>query len=195
MNTAQKETARLTVITDVTPIKVNVKCPGVDEVVITFDSSANQSAMSSQAITTLKEICSKACVPSVKVTSTARTAKDQARIMYDMMKAKGAAYAKNLYGANGKKIVAVYEKSLKNKLSADETKTAMLDKINEIGPSNVSHHVVSDDGKLCVFDVAPSSIANADAKKRFVKETKAHPSVVKFFEPPADPAYHLEVQN
>jgi len=151
--------------------------------------------MTEKAITTLKEICSKACISSVKVTSTARTAEDQARVMYDMIKAKGANYAKTLYGINGDKVVEVYETSEKNKLSAESTKKEMLAKINELGPRNISKHVVGDDGKICVFDIAPSSIVSNEAKKRFSKEAKAHPSVSKFFEPPADPAYHLEVTN
>lgn len=195
MTEIQKEAATLTKKSDTTPVKVKVKCPAVDEVVISYDASADETTMTATAIATLKEICSKACISSVKVTSTARTAKDQARVMYDMTKAKGAKYAKNLYGVNGRKVVEVYEDSGKKKLSADDTKKAMLDKINELGPSNASHHVVSDDGEICVFDVAPSSIASAEAKKRFVKETKAHASVGKFYEPPADPAYHLEVTN
>ncbi len=195
MTKPQKETAPLTKKSDTTPVKVKVKCPTVDEVVISYDASADKTTMTATAIKTLKEICSKACISSVKITSTARTAKDQARVMYEMMQAKGAKYAKKLYGTNGKKVVEVYEASEKKKLSADDIKQAMLDKINELGPSNVSHHVVSDDGKICVFDVAPSSIADAEAKKRFVKETKAHASVGKFYEPPADPAYHLEVTN
>ena len=195
MTEPQKETATLTKKSDTTPVKVKVKCPTVDEIVISYDASADETTMTAMAIKALKEICSKACISSVKITSTARTAKDQARVMYEMMQAKGAKYAKNLYGANGKKVVEVYEAAEKKKLSADDTKQAMLDKINELGPSNVSHHVVSDDGKICVFDVAPSSIADAEAKKRFVKETKAHASVGKFYEPPADPAYHLEVTN
>ena len=115
--------------------------------------------------------------------------------MYEMIQSKGAKYAKALYGASGKKVVEVYEESEKSKLSAEETKAAMLQKINELGPSNVSHHVVSENSKICVFDVAPSSISDAEAKKRFVKEAKAHTNVVKFLEPPADPAYHLEVQS
>ena len=67
--------------------------------------------------------------------------------------------------------------------------------MDEIGPSNVSHHVVDSDGKLCVFDVAPSSVGSDGAKKRFVKEAKAHAKVATFFEPPSDPAYHFEVKN
>ncbi len=192
---AQKSSAPLTEKSDTKPATVKVKCPTVDEVKITYDSNAKQSAMTEIALTTLKEICSTACIDSVKVTSTARTASDQARVMYEMIQSKGAKYTKDLYGASGKKVVEVYEESEKGKLSADETKAAMLKKINELGPSNVSHHVVSENSKICVFDVAPSSISDTEAKKRFVKEAKAHKSVVKFFEPPADPAYHLEVQN
>lgn len=192
---AQKSSAPLTEKSDTKPATVKVKCPTADEVKITYDSNAKQSSMTEIALTTLKEICSNACIGSVKVTSTARTASDQARVMYEMIQSKGAKYSKDLYGAAGKKVVEVYEESEKNKLSAVETKAAMLEKINELGPSNVSHHVVSENSKICVFDVAPSSISDAEAKKRFVKEAKAHKSVVKFFEPPADPAYHLEVQS
>ena len=195
MTEVKKETASLTKKSDTKPVEVKVKCPAADEVVILYDASADESTMTAIAITTLKEICSKACISSVKVTSTARSAKDQARVMYDMIKAKGAKYAKNLYGANGNKVIAVYEDSEKKKLSADDTKKAMLAKINELGPSKVSHHVVSDDGKICVFDVAPSSIASTGAKKRFVKEANLHASVAKFLEPPTDPAYHLEITN
>jgi hypothetical protein len=39
---------------------------------------------------------------------------------------------------------------------------------------------VGGDGKLCVFDVAPSSVGN---------------DVVTFFAPPKDPAFHLEVKQ
>lgn len=195
MTQAQKKTASLTKKSDTKPAEVKMECPSAAEVVILYDASAKETAMTAKAITTLKEICSRACISSVKVTSTARTAKDQARIMYDMIKAKGAKYAKTLYGANGDKVVEVYEGAVKKKLSADDTKKEMLAKINELGPSNVSHHVVSDDGKICVFDIAPSSITSKEAKKRFTKEVKAHAGVAKFLEPPADPAYHLEILN
>lgn len=195
MTQPQNESASLTNKTDTKPAEVKVVCPTADEVVISYGPQADETAMTAKAIATLKEICSKACISSVMVTSTARTATDQARIMYDMIKDKGATYAKTLYAANGDKVVEVYENSEKKKLSADDTKKAMVAKINEVGPSNVSKHIVSDDGKLCVFDVAPSSITSNEAKKRFINEAKAHASVAKFLEPPEDPAYHLEITN
>lgn len=195
MTQAQEKSAPLTKKSDTKPVEVEVKCPSADEVVISYDANADEGAMTATAVMALKEICSKACIASVRVTSTARSAKDQARIMYDMIEAKGVDFVKNLYAASGDKVVDAYAASKKKKLSADDTKQAMLDKINEVGPNNVSKHVVSDDGSICVFDVAPSSIANAEAKKRFIKEVKAHSSVARFLEPPADPAYHLEITN
>lgn len=166
-----------------------------DDVTISYDAGADRTAMTTRAITVLKEICARAGVASVRVTSTARTATDQARIMHDMIKTKGVKYAKTLYGSNGDKVVDTYVEAEKKKLSAEDAKTAMRDKIVELGPYNVSHHVVGDDGKLCVFDVAPSSISAADAKLRFVREAKAHAGVSKFLGPPDDPAYHLEILN
>jgi DNA-binding NarL/FixJ family response regulator len=191
----QTKDAALTPTTDTKPVEVEVKCPTVDEVKISYGANANQTAMTATGLKVLREICSKACIASVEITSTARDVKDQARIMYDMIKSKGVSYVNGLYGAGGKTIVSVYEESVKNKLSEGDTKKAMADKMDEIGPSTVSHHIVSANGKLCVFDVAPSSVGDDTAKKRFVIEAKAHASVPTFFEPPKDPAYHLEVTN
>lgn len=193
---SKSQTAVLTPKSDTKPVTVKVICPTVDEVIISYGSGAVESAMSATAITTLKEICSRACIKSVTVTSTARTASDQARVMYEaLIKPGGVAYSKKLYGANGDKVVAVYEDAVSKKLTATVTKQAMLDKINELGPSNVSHHVVSDDGLICVFDVGPSSIQSDGAKKRFIHETESHSSVAKFLKPPADIAYHIEITN
>jgi hypothetical protein len=97
------------------------KCPTADEVVIAYDASADKTVMTATAIKALKEICSRACISSVKVTSTARTATDQARVMYDMIKAKGAKYVKSLYGTSGDKVVDVFEESAKKKLSSIES--------------------------------------------------------------------------
>lgn len=191
----QTTNAALTPTADTKPVQVAVKCPTADEVKISYGTNANQDAMTATGLKVLREICSKACIASVEVTSTSREVKDQARIMYDMIKSKGAAYVNNLYGAGGKKIVSVYEESEKYKLSEADTKKAMADKMDEIGPSTVSRHIVSADGKFCVFDVAPSSVGDDTAKKRFVKEVNGHASVSKFFEPPKDPAFHLEVTN
>lgn len=169
-------------------------CPVAEEVIINFGPNADKSAMTLPALNALREICAKACVPSVQITSTARTAADQARIMYEMIQARGVQYAKQLYGGGGQQVVEAYEEAEKKNLSADEIKAVMLARINEVGPNKVSRHVVGGDGKLCVFDIAPSSIP-ASLRAKFVKEAKTHARVKRFFGPPQDPAYHLEVEN
>ena len=145
----QTQTTALTLKSDTKPVAVKVVCPSVDEVVISYGSGAVESAMSSTAIITLKEICSRACIKSVTVTSTARTASDQARVMYEaLIKPGGVAYSKKLYGANGDKVVAVYEDAISKKLTATATKQAMLDKINayaaELTPEHAIHNKAKD---------------------------------------------------
>ena len=132
---AQSKTAALTPTADTNPVRVEVKCPTVEEVKISYDPSADQAAMTATGLSTLREVCSKACVSSVKITSTARDVKDQARIMYDMIKAKGAAYVNALYGAGGKKIVSVYEGSVKDKLSEPTRRRQWPTKWMKSGPA------------------------------------------------------------
>ncbi len=115
--------------------------------------------------------------------------------MYELIKKKGVAAAKSLYGKAGGEVIGVYESSIKDEKTSSETKEAMLAKINELGPTNISTHVVGSDGVLCVFDVDPASIGATGARKRFSNAVKAHKSIKRFFEPPNDPAFHLEVIN
>lgn len=178
------------------PVSVtsSVKCPAAQEVVLNYGANADKAAMTITALNVLREICSRACISAVQITSTARTAQDQARIMYQMIQAKGVKYVKELYGSGGQQVVEAYEAAQKKKRSADDIKATMLNKINEVGPNNVSHHVVGNDGKLCVFDVAPSSIP-ANLQEKFMKEAKSHAKVKRFFGPSQDPAYHLEIEN
>ncbi len=175
--------------------QVAAKCLTATDVKISYGPNANEAAMTPKALEVLKEVSFKAGLSSVQVTSTARDVNDQARIMYDMIKSKGVDYVNKLYSAGGETIVSVYVESVKNKLSPVDTKRAMADKMEEIGPSTVSHHIVSADGKLTVFDVAPSSVGDSEARKRFVQEAKAQSNVAKFLEPLKDPAYHFEVTN
>ncbi len=193
MTQSKTQKAALTPAENTTPVTVKVACPTKDEVKIYYEAGADSNAMTDHALSVLKEICAKACISSVKVTSTARTVEDQARIMREMIAAKGTKYVKNLYGAGGQSVVAAYETATKKKLSESEVQKAMVGTINDVGPENVSNHITRKNGP-CVFDVAPSSISDS-LKKQFVREVKANASVSRFFEPPKDPAYHLEIKN
>lgn len=133
----------------------------------------------------LREILQTAQLTSAVVTSGTRTAADQARVMYDNIKTYGVAHQKNLYGVNGDKVIDVYV------ANAGKTKDAVVElmknKIVALGPSKVSKHC-SD--THYTFDIKPSSIAN---HQKFIQAVKSHPSVSKFLQPPADPAFHIEI--
>lgn len=133
----------------------------------------------------LREILKSASLTSAQVTSGTRNAYDQARVMYDNLKAHGAADQKKLYGANGDKVIDVYVAN--SSKPRDTVINLMKDKIVALGPSNVSKHC-SD--THYTFDVAPSSIAN---QQKFVQAVQAHPSVSKLIQPPLDPAFHIEI--
>lgn len=158
-------------------------------IAITYGPNASASVVSAYTIQVLKDILKAVGETGAMITSTARDAHNQARVMYDNIEAKGVESQKSLYGSSGDKVIDVYVASKKANKSRDEIIQDMEDKINEIGCSNVSRHC-ADPKVLGVIDVAPSSIAN---KKKFVSAARAEKRVSKFLEPPADPAYHLEI--
>jgi hypothetical protein len=131
---------------------------------IKFGPKAVKENVTNFSLKVLEDIMEKAGIGSALITSTARTPADQARAMFDNIKATSVAKQKALYAAMEAKIIA-------------------------IGPTKVSHHA-ADPNLLCVFDVAPSSIAK---KSEFEKAVRADKRVSKFLVPPLDPAYHLEI--
>ena len=162
--------------------------PGALEIV--FASSARQDVVSAHTIAVLTAILTAAGLTKATITSTQRTAEDQARAMFANIRQKGVASQKELYGDNGDQVIDAYVAANDAGKSDDEIKAAMLAKINELGPGNVSKHA-ADPAKLNVIDVAPSSIANRAA---FEAAVRADKRVSRFLTPQdGDPAYHLEV--
>lgn len=168
-------------------------CPAVEDVAISLDSSADAQAVTDTAMRVLKEICAEACQKSARITSTARSVEDQARIMYDNISRNGVASQRRLYAAAGDSVIDVYEAEKKKNASRSAIETAMVDKINAIGPARVSNHLAQG-AAICTIDVAPSSIL-AGNRAKFLEAASAHPSVVRLLQPPTDPAYHLEIRN
>ena len=136
----------------------------------------------------LSEILTKCGLDSATVTSVGRMVKEQARIMYDNCLAYGVEAQLRLYANAGDEVVRVYAQN-QGKMPRAQVEALMVAKINEIGPGKVSHHL-SD--TRYVWDVAPSSIP-AEKRAEFVAAAISHPRVVKFLQPPDDPAYHMEV--
>lgn len=136
----------------------------------------------------LAAILENAGLTKATVTSGMRTPTNQARIMYNNIKDKGASAQKKLYGASGDEVIDVYEA---NKDKPQGTVIKLMEaKINELGAAKVSAHCRTTGD---VFDVAPSSITDRPA---FEKAVKAHSdvNVNRFLMPPTDPSYHIVVK-
>ena len=154
---------------------------------ISFGPNANRSAVSQYSLDLIKAIMIDSGNNSVLITSTLRTAADQARAMYENIIAKGVKYNYSLYGAAGDKVVKVAEQGIKKKHSKEQILTAMENEINRIGARKVSRHA-GDPSKLNVIDISPRSVTFKDEFIRQVQKRK-----IKLLKPPDDPAYHLEI--
>lgn len=162
--------------------------PAAKKAAIVFGKNATNN-LSSQTIEVINDIAQKTGETNIIVTSTQREPKDQSRIMYDNIESKGVASQKELYGANGDKVIDVYAEGKKQGLPREEIEKNMTDKINELGPSNVSKHM-ADSEEMNVVDISPAGIKD---KKKFVEALKNDPRISKVLEPPNDPAYHIEI--
>ncbi|MCP3065074.1 hypothetical protein LXT21_40515 [Myxococcus sp. K38C18041901] len=159
-----------------------------------FGADANQDAVSAHTREVLGEIMATANVTSARITSTARTPEAQARAMYDNIQSTGVARQKSLYGAGGDAVIDTYSESVAAGLTKEQTLQAMVDRINELGPSSVSKHM-ADPTRLNVIDISPRSIPDSK-KEAFEEAIRAHPEVSRFLGPSNnDPAYHLEIRQ
>jgi hypothetical protein len=156
---------------------------------IKFGKNARKENVTNFSLKVLEDILQAAGLTGALISSTARTPADQARVMFDNIVATGVARQKQLYAAAGDAVIDEYVKAKRAGKTAIEIKAAMEAKIIAIGPTKVSHHA-ADPNVLCVFDVAPSSIAK---KAAFEKAVRADRRVKKFLTPPLDPGYHLEI--
>jgi hypothetical protein len=156
---------------------------------ITFGKNAKKEFVTNFSLQVLEDILQAAGLSSAQISSTARPPSEQARVMFNNIESTGVAAQKRLYAAAGDSVIDEYVKAKAAKKTPTEIKAAMEAKIIEVGPTKVSHHA-ADPNVLCVFDVAPSSIAK---KATFEKAVRADKRVSKFLLPPLDPGYHLEI--
>lgn len=156
---------------------------------VAFGTSANPDGLTPYSREVLVDVLRRAKLERAVVSSTTRSPEEQARVMFANAERYGAAHAHRLYGAAGDKVIDTYERAKAAGRTPAAVQLAMADTIRTIGPEKVSRHA-GDPRVLCVFDVAPSSVADRAA---FEREVKAEPRVAKFLVPPADPGYHLEI--
>lgn len=163
---------------------------------ISYGPNADATKVTAYSLSVLESILIKAGIPSCMITSTARDAYNQARVMFDNLEVDwapdGVADKQHeLYGNAGDMVIDVYEALKKQKKKRDEIIKAMSAKITEIGAEKVSKHA-SDPNILNVFDVGPKSLP-ADKRDDFERAVVADKRVAKFLKPPSDPGYHLEI--
>ncbi|MBN2393283.1 MAG: hypothetical protein JXR84_21310 [Anaerolineae bacterium] len=150
----------------------------------------NGTGVTADAIQVLKEIVAAIGETSATITSGRRTPAEQSAVMYKNIENTSVDAQKELYGSSGDKVIDVYVagKAAKPAKDAATIKQEMTDKINELGPSNVSKHC----SENSVIDVAPSSIKD-DAQ--FQTQVEAHARVTKYIAPSnSEPAHHLEIK-
>jgi len=158
---------------------------------IQFIKQQDSLNLSSYSRKVLQDIMKKSGVSKVIITSTARTPAEQARIMYENIVKYGVDDQKKLYGGYGDKVIDVYAEYKDKNKSRSDIITAMQNKIVLLGPGKVSSHV-ADFKKLNVVDIAPGSMPTI-SQKRFEKTVETDSRIGRFFKPPKDPAYHLEI--
>jgi hypothetical protein len=164
-----------------------------------FNYGPNAKKMFPWAEILLDNILKRAEITGVLVTSTNRTPRDQARIMYENL--DGPLQDKHqyidrqlkLYGPTGDIIVHVFEHQMSMGASRDDTIRAMEDAIINLGPEKVSVHCVNRQNKQ-VLDVAPSTVPE-DKRNVFKAVVSGMALVTKFIPYPLDPAYHIEMTN
>jgi len=163
------------------------------DIKITFGKNARRDTVSLYAYKVIEDLLRNSQNYSARITSTARSPYDQARIMYGLLIPGPRAIEKqrSIYGKNGDKVIDVFEESQNNGQNKEDTIAAMEQKILDLGPSKVSKHI-ADYKKLVVIDIAPSSIAH---KAAFVMQFEHDERISRSFKPPLDNAYHLEIPN
>ena len=161
------------------------------ECIIEFGANAKSTDVSEYSRGILKKIMKAAKVYKVTISSTARDAYDQARVMYDNIESQGVDAQKELYASAGDQVIDVYSAAKKDKKDRNATIALMKAKIIELGPTKVSHHA-TEVSVLNVFDVAPSSISQ-EKKKDWEDTIKASTDLSKYIFPPGDPGYHFEI--
>jgi len=168
------------------PCNVNVR----------FGANVNTNNINDCSLQKLKELADEAGVDEFEITSGARTPEDQARIMFYYTRVNGVAAQKDLYGWNGDQVIDVYVAEKAAGKTNDEIKEAMTNKINELGPGNVSNHCADPTARTTV-DIGPTSI-DAGLRDTFIdviEQAVQDGEVHRILHPgnSTDDAFHIEI--
>ena len=148
--------------------------------------TAKESALSEKTKNILKEVGEKSGNYYIAITSTARTPYDQARIMYDNCKSN-LAEQRRTYAPPGQRVIDVYEN---NKTKSREVVIKLMEqKINDLGPSNVSKHLANPE-LLNTFDIAYGNLSD---KTKFWNEMKKRTELDDILK--ENNCYHIQIKQ
>jgi hypothetical protein len=153
-----------------------------NEATIKYGADADASKVSNYSTSVLVGVMNETGNNSIQINSTARTPEEQARVMSGLVNDNGMADTKALYGKNGDLV-----------LDQHPDQKAMVSKMNELGPSNVSKHI-ADPSKMNVVDVSPFR-AGIKRPKVFASKALKHKGVSRVLSPynSRDKAIHIEI--
>ena len=166
----------------------------IEDVEIVFEKGVDSTTISESSIKLLKEMAKNSNNTKIHITSTVRTPRKQAQIMYSYIVSEGLQNQYTLYGPNGDKVIDVYVKNKKLNKSKDEIINAMEAKIKELGPDNVSRHC-GNHSKRNVFDISynPTKLANAKSFLQQINLKVKDKSISKFIDEKKRNCYHIEI--
>jgi hypothetical protein len=163
------------------------------EYIIEFGPNAKTTDISEYSRSIIKKIMAESEVYNIKITSTARDAYDQARVMYENIVAFGVVHQKKLYANAGDQVIDAYSEAKAAGKDKNGIISFMKAKILALGPTKVSTHA-TEVSRLNVFDVAPSSISE-DKKNKWEASIKSNSDIRNYIFPPDDPGYHFEIEQ
>ena len=175
------------------PQSGDMPAPPIRQVNIHFGPDTASPTLSDYSLTVLKDILLKAGIDQVAITSTARTAIDQMRAMYDNLETCGVEMQRRLYGRNGNAVIDAYVSAKHTGHTGHDVRAAMLAKILEIGAPHISRHC-GDFRTLQVLDIDPHSVP-VEKWALLVQAAQAErgDQVSRVIAPPLDPALHIEI--
>jgi RHS repeat-associated protein len=153
-----------------------------NEATIKYGADADASKVSNYSTSVLVDVMNETGNNSIQINSTARTPEEQAGVMSGLVHDNGMADTKALYGKNGDLV-----------LDQHPDQKAMVSKMNELGPSNVSKHI-ADPSKMNVVDVSPWR-AGIKRPEAFASKALKHIGVSRVLSPynSRDKAIHIEI--
>ena len=158
---------------------------------VEFSPGIDSSYVSQKSMDIIAKIATASNNDKVVITSTMRSPEKQAQVMYDYTQKTGMQEQYNLYGRNGDKIIDVYKEN--KSLSRQEVISLMTNKINELGPSNVSKHC----GNHKILNVFDISILRLNNPNDFYNEAKKHvgSDIYNLIYEPKRNCYHFEIKQ